>query len=155
GIGENQTKYYNTAAEMDEFFRVVPLLEPFLYTIGLRIRRTMTIPTIGPVALEAVLPTTRRNSPALALFVGTEKEWVFWTPRGYYDTSIEGDSRYLGWHINAEFGSTRPTDFVPIGAYAGTMLRPRVLDRLWRTGDLSRALEQEGLPPAAAQPERR
>jgi WD40 repeat protein len=155
GWGENQKKYYNTAAEMDEFFRLVPQLEPYLYMIGLRVRRTMAIPTLGPLVFEVELPTTRRNNPALALFVGTDKEWVLWTPRGYYDTSIEGDSRYLGWHINAAFGSTRPTDFVPIGTYAGTMLRPRLLDRLWQTGDLDLAMVQEGLAPAAAQPERR
>jgi WD40 repeat protein len=155
GWGENQRKYYNTAAQMDEFFRVVPQLEPALYTIGIKVRRRMPIPTIGAVAFEAVLPTTRRDNPALALFLGTDKEWVLWMPRGYYDTSIEGDSRYLGWHLNAEFRSTQPTDFVPIGTYAGTMLRPRVLDRLWQTADLGQALVQAGPAAGAAPPERR
>ena len=45
-----------------------------------------------------------------------------------------------------------PTDFVPIGTYAGTMYRPAVLDRLWRTGDLDQALA--ALPAGIASPER-
>ena len=90
GWGEDQNKYHNTAAELDEFFRTVPQLQPSLYTIGIKVRRTLTIPTIGAVPFEAVLPTTRRNNPALALFVGTDREWVLWTPQGYYDTSIGG-----------------------------------------------------------------
>jgi WD40 repeat protein len=61
GWGEDRKKFYNTAAEMDEFFRVLPLLEPSLYTIGIKVRRTLLIPTIGPVTFEAVLPTTRRR----------------------------------------------------------------------------------------------
>jgi WD40 repeat protein len=143
--GDNQKKYYNTPAEIDEFFRDLPGLSPYLYTIGIKVRRTMLIPTIGSVAFEATLPTTRRNNPALALFLGTDREWVLWTPQGYYDTSIEGDARFLGWHINPPFQTSRPTDFVPIGTFADTMNRRDVLDRLWRTG----VPDQAAMAPAA------
>ena len=145
--GTDGIKYYNTAAEIDDFFvRVLPMREPFLFTIGIRARRTMPIPTIGFVTFEAVLPTSRRNNPALALFLGRDREWVLWTPQGYYDTSIEGDARFLGWHINPPFRTSRPTDFVPIGTFADAMNRRDVLDRLWRTG----VLDQAAIAPVPA-----
>ncbi len=139
GWGADQLKYYNTPAEIDEFFRVLAQLEPYLYTIGFKVRRGLPIPGVGFITFETVLPTTRRNNPALALFLGTDREWVLWTPQGYYDTSIEGDARFLGWHINPPFRTTRPTDFVPIGTFADAMNRRDVLDRLWRTGVLDQA----------------
>jgi WD40 repeat protein len=144
--GPDGIKHYRTAAEIDEFFRVLPQREPSLYTIGIKVRRTMLLPTVGALTFEAVLPTTRRNNPALALFLGTDREWVLWTPQGYYDTSIEGDARFLGWHINPPFRTSRPTDFVPIGAFADAMNRRDVLDRLWRTG----APDQAAIAPAQA-----
>ena len=85
---------------------------------------------------------------------GLDKEWVIWTPQGFYDTSIEGDARFLGWHINADFRSTRPTDFVAIGTYAKSMLQPKLLDRLWQTADLDQALAQVALPAGTSPPER-
>ncbi len=81
------------------------------------------------------LPTTKRDNPALTLLLGTNKQWVVWTPEGYYDTSIAGDSRFLGWHTNPPHDSVRPTDFVPIVTYSRTMNRPDILDQLWRLGD--------------------
>src|SRR5262249_20761264 len=63
-------------------------------------------------------------------------------PRGFYDTSIDGDARFLGWHINSEYQSTRPTDFFPIGTYAKTMHQPEVLDRIWQRGELAQHQQQ-------------
>ena len=75
-------------------------------------------PPIG--ILDVPLPrigTTKRNNPVLTLMVGEDREWVLWTPQGYYDTSIVGDWRYLGWHINADYRASRSADFVPMGTY--------------------------------------
>src|SRR5262249_41390311 len=91
----------------------------------------------GPAELR--MPTTKGDTSALTLFRGADGEWVVWTPKGYYETSIEGDARFLGWHINPPFDTLRPTDFVPMATYAGTMNRRDVLDRLWRTGDREQA----------------
>ena len=112
----------------------------------------MLVPTIGPITFEAVLPTTRRNNPALALFLGTDREWVLWTPQGYYDTSIEGDARFLGWHINPPFQTFRPTDFMPIGAFAEKMNRRDLLDQLWQTGSLAAVGQQPPAVVAAEEP---
>ena len=151
-LGQARPTYF-TPETLAGFVGQVDELRPGLDTIAIWVRRRLWIPGIGPVEVDMPpMPSTKRNNAALTLMLGVDKEWVIWTPQGYYDTSIEGDSRYLGWHINADFRSARPTDFVPIGTYAGTMHRPGVLDRLWQTGDLDRALAQAGLP---AQPERR
>jgi len=35
----------------------------------------------------------------LSIFCANDREWVAWTPKGYYWSSLKGDS-YIGWHIN-------------------------------------------------------
>ncbi len=150
GWGEDNKRFYNTPQEIEGFFGQLPRLDPYLYKIGIKVRRTLMIPTIGLITYETELPTTRRNNPALVLFLGTDREWLVWTPRGYYDTSIEGDARFLGWHINPPFRTTRPTDFVPIGTFAATMNRRDILDRVWRTGVLDQAAAVPAPAPAAA-----
>ena len=149
--GAEGAKYFNNSTEFDTFFGLLPNREPSLYTIGIKLRRTTLIPSIGPLTVETVMPTTRRNNPSLALFLGLDREWVLWTPQGYYDTSIEGDARFLGWHINPPFRSSRPTDFVPISTFADTMNRRDILDRLWSTGLLDTRLNAPA-PVAASRP---
>jgi WD40 repeat protein len=138
--------------------RLVPLvdeLRPALDTLAIWVRRVVLFPGLGTVALEMPpVPTTKRNNTVLTLMPGLDQEWVVWTPQGYYDTSFEGDARYLGWHINADYRSARPTDFFPIGTYARRMYQPRVLDRLWQTADLDLALAPAALPAAAPPLER-
>ena len=43
--GTDGKKYYRTAAEIDEFFGLLPSLEPYLYEIGIKVRRTVLVPT--------------------------------------------------------------------------------------------------------------
>ena len=116
-------------------------------------RRTLYLPP--PYGILAVplarTGTTKRNNPVLTLMMGEDKEWVLWTPQGYYNTSILGDWLYLGWHINADYRVSRSTDFVPIGTYAATMQKPAILEQLWRTGDLDTAIRVAG-PPAGTPP---
>jgi WD40 repeat protein len=134
--------------EIARFVARVDQLAPYVEEIGLRVHRTMAVPVPGLFGVHTVLyqaitpflPSSKRNNPALTLMLGSDKEWVLWTPQGYYDTSIEGDFRLLGWHINSPFDSTQPTDYVPLGTYARTMNRPEVLERLWTTGSIDQAL---------------
>jgi WD40 repeat protein len=49
------------------------------------------------VRLWDASPTACRN--LLTVFVGTDNEWVAWTPQGYYTASANGD-KYIGWHVN-------------------------------------------------------
>jgi len=142
-LGQQQVTYYDKST-MAEFVARVDDLRPGLDTIALWVSRTGHFPTMGVLDVDLPpLPSTRRNNASMTLMQGVDKEWVVWTPQGFYDTSIEGDSRFLGWHINPDFRLPRPTDFVPIGSYARTMMRPKVLDRLWQTADLDQALKQD------------
>jgi WD40 repeat protein len=143
------TKVYAKPEEIAEFVKLVDGLEPLMYLIGINIQRMVSIPDFGLVPLETSLPTTKRDNAALTLLLDTDNEWVVWTPQGYYDTSIDGDTRLLGWHTNPPYQTSRPTDFVPVVTYARTMNRPDVLERLWRTGDLRQALAPV---PAVAPP---
>ncbi len=122
-----------------------------LVTIGIEARRRALTPLWGVLDYRVRLPSTKRDSPALTLLLGDDKEWVVWTPSGYYDTSIEGDSRFLGWQTNPAHDAARPTDYVPIVAHAGAMNQPAVLERLWTTADMGQAL---GAIPPAPSPER-
>jgi len=138
--GQGQPTFYD-AINMEGFVRRVDELKPGLDQVAIWVRRLGNFPTLGMLEVDLPpLPSTKRDNAALTLMLGADKEWVVWTPQGFYDTSIEGDSRFLGWHINPDFRLPRPTDFVPIGTYARTMLQPRVLERLWQTADPGEAL---------------
>ncbi|MCA1685519.1 MAG: hypothetical protein LC745_05945, partial [Planctomycetia bacterium] len=99
--------------------------------IALKVRKTLDLPILGKWTYTEALGTTKRDGPALTLMLDVSREWVLWTPQGYYDTSIEGDSRLLGWHLNPNYDGSRPTDFFPVGTFARTMYRPEVIERLW------------------------
>ena len=83
--------------------------------------------------------TTRRDAPSLNLFPGLDREWVAWMPEGYYDTSIVGDRKYLGWQRNRG-DLTQPTDYFTADRFEAELRKPEVLARLWETADLGQAL---------------
>ena len=149
-----EVTYYDTPEKLAQFAGLVDELPPYLFVTAIEVRRGVFLPP--PFGLvEMAMPrigTSKRNGPLMTLLLGADGEWVVWTPQGYYDTSIEGDSRFLGWHLNSDFRSTRPTDFFPVSTYSGTMYRPRVLERLWQTGNLDQALTLAELPPGVASP---
>jgi WD40 repeat protein len=93
------------------------------------------------------LGTTKRDNPALSLFVGNDREWVFWSPYGYYDSSVVGDRTFLGWHRNgskvgkAEVDFAIPTDYVAAHQYEKELRRPDVIDSMIATADVERALK--------------
>lgn len=120
--------------------------------VAIEVEREVELP-VGKVKMRLVKRnTTKRDSAAMTLLQDVGREWVLWTPQGYYDTSIEGDSRLLGWHINPPYDRSRPTDFVPISAYARTMYRPEILEKLWNTRSLEQALAV--LPAGTKAPEK-
>ena len=94
--------------------------------------------------------TTRRDSPVLSLFPGSDREWVAWMPEGYYDTSIAGDRRLLGWHVNK--GLAAPTEFYPMSRYEAQLRQPRVIDTLLRTADAVGTIGAVAPPVVVAPP---
>jgi hypothetical protein len=111
-------------------------------------RRVEAPPAPAPDAPAAArmervdLHSTKRNSPAVSLFVGQDREWVLWTPSGFYDTSIAGDTKFLGWHLNqSTIFQPRPTDYLEIIKFEKQLRQPRrllpnKLDTLLTTADL-------------------
>ena len=70
--------------------------------------------------------TTKRDSPALSLFPGTDRRWVLWTPRGQYDSSADGDRRFLGWLNNrGTVGGLLAATFDPIDKFERRFRQPR------------------------------
>jgi WD40 repeat protein len=118
-------------------------------------RRVEPPPGAGPGAAAAVevigLYTTKRNAPAVSLFVGEDREWVIWMPSGFYDTSIAGDTKFLGWHLNmSTIFLPRPTDYLEIIKFEKQLrqpwrLRPNKLDTLLSTAD---PLVVRDIPPS-------
>jgi WD40 repeat protein len=102
---------------------------------------------------------TKRDSPSLTLFPAINQEWVLWTPRGYYDTSVEGDRKFLGWLTNRGSvtqllaGRYDSSDKFEPRFRQPKAPRPNVLDTLLDTGDPLVALAATPpVPPAVASP---
>ena len=109
------------------------------------------------LADEPVLAgTTKRDRPVLSLFVGLDREWVLWTPRGFYDASVAGDSTFLGWQVNrSTIANPKATDFYPLLTHEKALRQPRgvpgnVIDRLLDAADESVVLGPQPTPPELA-----
>lgn len=139
--------------ERDDFFSRFEAQVPNT-RIEMIVRRKVAPPGGNPAVEELVaLGTSRRDNPALSLFVGEDKEWVVWMPSGYYDTSIAGDAKLLGWHINqSKLFPARPTDFLEILKFEAQFRQPKrsqpnKLDTLLQTGSMALALAVPFPPP--------
>jgi hypothetical protein len=78
-------------------------------------------------------------------------------PSGYYDTSIAGDSKFLGWHLNqSTIFRPRPTVFLEIIKFEKPFHRPDLLDELLRSADPAQAVAslERTVPRIAAEPHR-
>ncbi len=98
------------------------------------------------------LQTSRRDSPALSLFLGNNQEWIVWMPEGYYHSSIAGDRELLGWHVNKEPNVATTTAFYPMSRYEAQLRKREVIDRLLTTGDVVAALTMAQGPPRIVPP---
>jgi hypothetical protein len=110
------------------------------------------------VATAIPMATSRADVPALSLFPGGDREWVVWMPEGFYETSIAGDRRLLGWHLNHLDTSdpnrwlSRPSEFFPMSRYEKQLRKPDVIDAVTRPGDAVAALALAQGPPVVRKP---
>ncbi len=81
-----------------------------------------------------VAGSTKRDPPALTLFPARDREWIVWTPSGYYETSPIGDRKYLGWHRNRE-SALQPTDYFAFDHFEKELRQPKTLLRFLQTAD--------------------
>lgn len=109
-------------------------------------------------AQPQVLATSRADVPALSLFAAPDREWVVWMPEGFYETSIAGDRRLIGWHVNHVDATdpaglrSLPSDFHPMSRFEAQLRRPAVIDSLLTTGDPAAALATVQGPPVVRSP---
>jgi WD40 repeat protein len=116
----------------------------------------------GPNSLPETLKRTVKMSdvgdivePLLTLLVADDgKEWVVWTPQGYYDASPQGD-RLVGWHVNN--GWSRAASFYPLDRFSKTFYRPDIIQGVLETGDVDKAvaLANAALPRPQTNPDPR
>jgi hypothetical protein len=79
----------------------------------------------------------------LALFVHAKtREWVLWTPQGYYASSVNGD-QYIGWHLNK--GWEQAGEFVTAARLKKHLYRPDIVKRAFELADAEGAVREVGL----------
>jgi WD40 repeat protein len=79
----------------------------------------------------------------LALFVNAKtREWVLWTPQGYYMSSVAGD-QIIGWHIN--HGWEQAGEFVAATRLKKHLYRPDIVKRSFELADVEAAVREAGL----------
>ena len=77
-----------------------------------------------------------RSDPLLSLFFA-DREWIAWTPEGYYACSAGGE-KLMGWHVNQ--GKDKLAKFYPASQFRKKLFRPDVIKLILRTGNLERAI---------------
>lgn len=77
----------------------------------------------------------------LAFFIGSDGEWVAWTPHGYYTSSLHGD-QYFGWHLNQ--GVDQAAKYYSARRFQKELYRPDVVAEYLKNRDIQIALEQAG-----------
>jgi WD40 repeat protein len=84
-----------------------------------------------------------------ALHLAANREWAYWTPRGYYAASANGDTLF-GWLVNR--GLEELPRFFKAQQFRRRLERPDVMSRLLTAGSLDAALRDTGreLPDSAA-----
>jgi WD40 repeat protein len=76
----------------------------------------------------------------LALFPDADKkQWIAWTPSGYYDCSA-GSDHLLGFHFNN--GKDQAADFVPVSKFRDQLNRPDIVAKILMTLDEAQAVKQ-------------
>jgi hypothetical protein len=78
-----------------------------------------------------------------ALFVNAKtREWVLWTPQGYYTSSVNGD-QMVGWHLNK--GWEQAGEFVTASRLKKHLYRPDIVKRAFELADAEAAVREAGL----------
>jgi WD40 repeat protein len=80
---------------------------------------------------------TKSGKNLLSFFLGDDREWVAWTPEGYYASSLNGD-KYIGWHINV--GNGAAAKYFNVAHFQKTYYRPDVVAEHLKDRDITIAL---------------
>jgi WD40 repeat protein len=135
------TDYYIRTYDKDgkEFWR----------TVGPGAAWGVNIPRDGKFVVVAYRDGTIRwlrlsdGEEVLALFVNAQtREWVLWTPQGYYASSVAGDQN-IGWQLNK--GWEQAGEFVSAAQLKKHFYRPDVIKHAFDLADADAAVREAGL----------
>ena len=97
------------------------------------------------VRIESIL-SRLFEKPALGFFPSVKRDWVLWTPEGYYDTSVLGDENLLGWHRNRVVVRNdafpeldQDAAFYPISRYESQLRKKELIDSILFSADPAQA----------------
>ena len=76
-----------------------------------------------------------------SLYLAADREWAWWSPRGYYAASANGDTLF-GWLVNR--GVERLPRFYRANQFRRRLERPDVMSRLLAAGSLGESLRNAG-----------
>lgn len=82
---------------------------------------------------------TETRELIVSLFYGIDREWVIWTPQGYYASSPNGD-RIVGWQINK--GPGQAADYVSASQLRSKFYRPDIVDRAIILASATKAVDE-------------
>jgi WD40 repeat protein len=109
----------------------------------------VNIPQDGKLVVAACNDGTIRwhrlsdGAEVLALFVNAKtREWVLWTPQGYYASSVNGD-QMVGWHLNE--GWEQAGEFLTAARLKKHLYRPDIVKRAFELADSEEAVREAGL----------
>lgn len=91
---------------------------------------------------------TERKDPLLSFFVAG-REWIAWTPQGYYAASPNGE-RLMGWLINN--GPDQLASYHPAARFHDSLYNPDVIKYVFQEKNLAKAMAmaaKKGDQPAA------
>ena len=60
------------------------------------------------------------------VFIARDREWVCWTPNGYYAASAGGE-KYIGWHLNQ--GMKKTAKYYPVSVFRKQYYQPELVKR--------------------------
>ncbi len=81
------------------------------------------------------------------LFIARDREWVCWTPKGYYTASAGGE-KYIGWQINQ--GQENAAKYYPVSVFRKQFHHPDIVKQTIAWGSFDQAIAELGFTPRLA-----
>ena len=119
------------------------------YRLGQKMRFEMS--RVGKPYPPVDLPLVETNDvvePLVSLYTAADREWVAWTPQGFYAASLRGDT-LIGWRVNRGRGESAV--FYEAQQMRNVFHQPEMVRRVLLHGDAAKAIgggySRAGEPP--------
>ncbi len=76
------------------------------------------------------------------VFIARDREWVCWTPNGYYAASAGGE-KYIGWHLNQ--GMKQTARYYPVSVFRKQYYQPELVKRTIALANFEKAFTEFNL----------